>query len=740
MYIFCENDYKKSKKRIIDKIYKKFNKKIIIRSSASDEDQFNNSQAGKYTSVLNIDSNNKEKIEESIKKVIKSFKNKGNKNEIFVQRFLSDIEFSGVITTCDITNYSPYYVINYFKGKDTAAITSGNNKGKTQLISKYKTPNKKFVKVINLAKELEQKFKNNFLDIEFGVSKKKLYLFQVRPLTSIDKNETIDYKTILKKLEKKINKLKKQNHNLYGKTTFFGVMPDWNPAEIIGIKPKPLSLSLYKELITDRVWALNRKDYGFKDMSNNQLMTNFFGTPYIDVRVDFNSWIPRNLNKKLSEKLVNYYLKQFYKSKSLHDKIEFEILLTCYSPLTLEKIKSLKENGFSKVEINKIVNSLKKINQLVIKNSKKNRKMINQLQIKQDQIIKSKMYYIDKIHWLIEDCKKFGTYPFAGDARAAFCAIEILNGFVKKKILTENEKERFISSLKTVTSEMQIDFHNLNKNKFLLKYGHLRPNTYEIDSLNYREGYKIYFDKKLNKNIDFKKIGMTFTQKQKQQIKKFIKNSNLNISFENFIKFLKESIKNREYTKFIFTKSINLVLKILLFIAKRFNIKREDISYLNIQDILKLYYSLSINNVKDNIEIEIKKNKEEYKKNINIKLPEVILTSKNVYEYEEKENKINFISNKSVFGETYLIKNLKKFSLDKKIIIIESADPGYDFIFNYNIKGLITKYGGVNSHMSIRCAELKIPAAIGVGNYTFEKIINKKIILDCVSKKIVEIN
>ena len=29
------------------------------------------------------------------------------------------------------------------------------------------------------------------------------------------------------------------------------------------------------------------------------------------------------------------------------------------------------------------------------------------------------------------------------------------------------------------------------------------------------------------------------------------------------------------------------------------------------------------------------------------------------------------------------------------------------------IKGLITKYGGVNSHMAIRCAELSVPAAIG---------------------------
>ena len=33
------------------------------------------------------------------------------------------------------------------------------------------------------------------------------------------------------------------------------------------------------------------------------------------------------------------------------------------------------------------------------------------------------MYMIDKIYWLIEDCKRFGTYPFAGFARCGFVAI-----------------------------------------------------------------------------------------------------------------------------------------------------------------------------------------------------------------------------------------------------------------------------------------------------------------------------
>ena len=60
-----------------------------------------------------------------------------------------------------------------------------------------------------------------------------------------------------------------------------------------------------------------------------------------------------------------------------------------------------------------------------------------------------------------------------------------------------------------------------------------------------------------------------------------------------------------------------------------------------------------------------------------------------------------------------------------------------DFIFNKKIKGLITKFGGVNSHMAIRCAELSLPAAIGVGEIIYKTIQKKKYItLDCGSQKI----
>ena len=35
--------------------------------------------------------------------------------------------------------------------------------------------------------------------------------------------------------------------------------------------------------------------------------------------------------------------------------------------------------------------------------------------------------------------------------------------------------------------------------------------------------------------------------------------------------------------------------------------------------------------------------------------------------------------------------------------------------FFHKIKGLITKYGGANSHMAIRAAEIGLPSVIGVG-------------------------
>ena len=71
-------------------------------------------------------------------------------------------------------------------------------------------------------------------------------------------------------------------------------------------------------------------------------------------------------------------------------------------------------------------------------------------------------------------------------------------------------------------------------------------------------------------------------------------------------------------------------------------------------------------------------------------------------------------------------------------MLLENADPGYDWLFTKNFKGLITKYGGVASHMSIRCSEVGIPAAIGCGEVLYEKMMRaSEVMLDCKNQQII---
>ena len=99
----------------------------------------------------------------------------------------------------------------------------------------------------------------------------------------------------------------------------------------------------------------------------------------------------------------------------------------------------------------------------------------------------------------------------------------------------------------------------------------------------------------------------------------------------------------------------------------------------------------------------------------------------------------NYITNKKLTSEIIHLKYFDEIitDLNNKIILIENADPGYDWIFTKYPSALITKYGGVASHMSIRCAEMGLPAAVGCGEILFEKLKSAhKILLDCKNKKI----
>src|SRR4029077_5715197 len=101
---------------------------------------------------------------------------------------------------------------------------------------------------------------------------------------------------------------------------------------------------------------------------------------------------------------------------------------------------------------------------------------------------------VSRIYWLLEDCKRYGTLPFAGLARAGFIAVQLLRSLVAVGVLSESERESFIEGVDTVSRGITRDFPQPGKHTFLSKYGHLRPGTYDILSPRYDEEPDLYFD------------------------------------------------------------------------------------------------------------------------------------------------------------------------------------------------------------------------------------------------------
>ena len=123
----------------------------------------------------------------------------------------------------------------------------------------------------------------------------------------------------------------------------------------------------------------------------------------------------------------------------------------------------------------------------------------------------------------------------------------------------------------------------------------------------------------------------------------------------------------------------------------------------------------------------IEQNKKQYEITKRLEVPDFIRSKYDFYEFEKNCAKPNFVQSSDVTGKILDITNFKNFNnknLDNRIILLDSADPGYDFIFSFKIIGLITKYGGANSHMSIRCIDEGIPAAIGVGDLVYDNLKN----------------
>lgn len=716
--------------------------RLVVRSSAGSEDTFSSSNAGGYESILNITPDSA--LEQAIDSVIASFGTAAQDDQVLIQPMLADVAMSGVAFTRTMETLAPWYVINYETNGSTKGVTSGTSSDHLTLYVRRGTdpvdmPTTELSAVLAALQEIEGRLNYDALDIEFAVnSKGRVIVFQVRPIAVKPEAEIASdsvYANALVQARSTWDRLMPTPPGIPGnQASIYGVMPDWNPAEIIGTAPGALSESLYRFLIMDDVWATQRAEYGYRDVRPNPLLVSFAGRPYVDVRASFASLIPAEIDDDLAARMLRFYLEWLRARPHLHDKVEFDVVATCLAPgFELWESRFATEAGFTSEEIARIRSALHGVTVGAFVRCRGDLDRIDELAARHARIMKTPLAPIERARILLEDCRRYGTLPFAHLARSGFVAMTLLKGAVQVGAISEAASASFLSQIRTVSHDFTHDAlavaeGGMSWEDFVRKFGHLRPGTYDITLPRYDANAEVYLRPQIEQARKARphQGDAAAWEREHNRFLELLAGMDLPSERTTVETFLRQAIEGREYAKFVFSRNLSDAIEALAEVGAELNLSREILYELPLSNLLALRDTQEdATTVANALGTTAAHNAARRRIAAELKLPPLLRSPEEFDVFVTGAETANFVGQTNVIAEVVDLEHASAESMpavEGRIALIPQADPGYDWLFGQGISGLVTMFGGANSHMAIRAAEFGLPAAIGIGEQRYREL------------------
>jgi phosphohistidine swiveling domain-containing protein len=210
---------------------------------------------------------------------------------------------------------------------------------------------------------------------------------------------------------------------------------------------------------------------------------------------------------------------------------------------------------------------------------------------------------------------------------------------------------------------------------------------------------------------------------------------------QKFLNFVSVSVQEREQSKFEFSALLSACLEEIAHLGEGLSLGRDELSFLTVDDIIEA------NNLQPERD-QLKKiwaeniyfRKAEWENDARIRLPALITEADDLVVVQPTKSKPNFITSHEAEGQIVILEDSRSspsLELSGKIVVLEAADPGYDWIFSNKIAALVTKYGGAASHMAIRAAQFGIPAVIGCGDDLYHEFyVHEYARINCAKRQI----
>ncbi|MEZ5595995.1 MAG: PEP-utilizing enzyme [Pseudomonadales bacterium] len=535
-----------------------------------------------------------------------------------------------------------------------------------------------------------------------------------------------------------------------GSRSLLGAMPDWNPVELIGPTPRPLASSLFRALITDVTWREARAAIGYHNPENTVLMHLIEGHPFIDVRASFSSLLPATIPATSAHQLIDTWLDRLETLPHLHDKVEFEIVRSCAdftlrtriepefraalgTAMASEAVTCLIAHTRSLLGLDRVGASL---DEALVTLSRRRARQLEQGQNVAPAATRPVMAE-PSLAARIATIRLDSAMPFAIAARHAFVAESLLRSAVERGAISGERVAVFRASLEGITSRFAALLREARGNgdvtRLLAEFGHLRPGTFDVRTPCYAQRIDQLLGQAPGPAAapvgDASSPSFSLRAEEQAALSGLIEETGLaGLSPAGLFDYAARAINGREFGKFVLSRDVSDLLEELVSWGSRRGLDREALSYLSLDRILAGDTERDDGKLGEqgDLTARIAEARREHEIGRHIHLPILICTATDVFVAPMHRSQPNLFGTGVVRAPVVELDAVDDWSrpMAGHIVCIESADPGYDWVFATGASGLITKYGGANSHMAIRCMETGLPAAIGCGEQLFSRIVS----------------
>lgn len=694
---------------------------VAVRSSAAQEDSVNASFAGVYATKLRVQA-----TEQAIQLAVDEVRRSGTQKEEVVSHYakrrgleltesgvsvivqeMIEADMSGVIFSHDLAKPDGYYTVSVSSGVGETIVGGAANGRLIRIARGIKPASVKdewLRKLIVAMKTIERRFQSSSLDVEFAVQNGTLYVLQCRPITTAQaETDRASEKRLLERI-KSANALVASRF----RGDVLGDMIDINPVELLGVAPTPLDISIFKYLFADEIVERVRRDMGY-DPLDIGLLRVVEGKPYVSMRAAAFSFRPNGIPDEIYERIARVYRNAIVNNPALQSRVEFDVFaMGCGEKL--ERV--MREAQIDDYEKSVVREAFLRIDEVFSQVSMTQAETFDAFAADYEQ--RTASINNASLSAVLEHVAR-GTEMFVRIARLAF--------YWKNKFEElhpqENLNPLMSGHIRSVNEQLQLDLvacrnGALTREEVIERYGHLRPGQFSVFGESYADDPDTYL---------FAQMAEAGAEQQEKRAHALEDT----VEFRHVVTFMEA----RECMKFLFSQSLHLFATKLKYQLAQRGISEHDASRVSWEE---LHACL-------NDATPLRASRSEHEPSV--LLPDVIipdLTDLRVIMFGEAMP--SYITNSVVKARVCVLERLGvKADVRDALVLIPTADPGYDFLFHSGAVGIITKVGGPASHMCIRAVELQMPACIGCGESMYQRLATAhSAVLDCNGRQIVVVD